>query len=167
MYSCITKACFIHRISVASNAIQTIDNEANKGYHLVTGLTTWGGYNLLRRDRIVRKHGGVCMYIRDSIQYSLLNELIDASFELWIKVILCRLPRGFSSIIVGTVNHLPGSDNPAMLNYLMNCLSSIESRYPHCGILLLGGFTKLKSKIQFQAHFTNESSNFQLELKIS
>jgi hypothetical protein len=107
------------------------------------------------------------MYIRDSIQYSLLNELIDASFELWIKVILCRLPRGFSSIIVGTVNHLPGSDNPAMLNYLMNCLSSIESRYPHCGILLLGGFTKLKSKIQFQAHFTNESSNFQLELKIS
>ena len=91
------------------------------------------GYNLLRRDRIVRQHGGACVhiYIRDSIQYSLLDELMDASFEvLWIKVRPSCLPRGFSSIIVGTVYHPPGSDNSAMLNYLMNSLSSIESQYP-------------------------------------
>ena len=102
------------------------------------------GYNLLRRDRIVRQHGGVCIYIRDSIQYSLLDKLMDASFEvLWIKVRPSRLPRGFSSIIVGTVYHPPGSDNSAMLNYSMNSLSSVESQYPHCGILLLGNFNKL------------------------
>jgi hypothetical protein len=29
------KACFIRRISVASNAIKTIDNEANEVYHLI------------------------------------------------------------------------------------------------------------------------------------
>lgn len=30
-----------------------------------------------------------------------------------------------------------------MLNYLFNCLSSIEARFPGCGILLLGDFNKL------------------------
>ena len=31
----------------------------------------------------------------------------------------------------------------AVLNYLMDCLSSIESKYPNCGIILLGDFNKL------------------------
>ena len=84
------------------------------------------------------------MYIKDSIQYSLLDDLNDFSFEvLWAKIRPARLPRGISNVIVGTVYHPPSSNNPAKLNYLMNCLSSIESRYPNCGILLLGDFNKL------------------------
>lgn len=78
------------------------------------------------------------------MQYSVLDDLANSQFEvLWIKIRPNRLPRGFSNIIVGNVYHPPSSDNAAMLNYLMNCMSSIESRYKNSGILLLGDFNKL------------------------
>ena len=55
-----------------------------------------------------------------------------------------RLPRGVNSIILGTVYHPPNSNDTVMLEYLMDCLSSIESRYPNSGTILLGDFNKLK-----------------------
>ena len=66
-----------------------------------------------------------------------------------------KLPRGFSSIVVGTVYHPPRADNTAMLNYLMDSLSSIETRHSNCGIILLGDFNsiniaKLKSSFQLK-----------------
>ena len=102
------------------------------------------GFNLVCLDRQTSVHGSVCTYVKNSLQYSVLDDLADSQFEvLWIKIRPNCLPRGFSNIIVGNVYHLPNSDNAAMLNYLMNCMSSIESRYKNSGILLLGYFNKL------------------------
>lgn len=53
----------------------------------------------------------------------MLNDLAYSSFEvLRIKIRPISLPRGLSSIVVGTVYHPPSADNSAMLSYLMNCL---------------------------------------------
>ena len=72
------------------------------------------------------------------------NELADTSFgALWIHLHLRRLPRGFSNVVVGVVYHPPRSDNAAMLDYLSNCLSYIESHFPNSGLILLGDFNKL------------------------
>ena len=112
--------------------------------HIYNNVVAISDFNLLRRDRKDRQHGGVCIYIRDSIQFSLLDDLSEPSFEvIWVKIRPDRLPRGFSNVIVGTVYHPPSSNNLAMLNYLWNCLSSIESKYSNCGILLLGDFNNL------------------------
>ena len=82
-------------------------------------------------------HGGVCTYIKDSIQFSLPVDLVDSSFEvLWIKIRPTRLQRGLGSIVIGTVYHPSSTDNSAMLSYLMNCPSSIESQHSNSGILL-------------------------------
>jgi hypothetical protein len=40
------------------------------------------GYNLFRRDRKGGQHGGVGIYIKDSIQFSLLDDLSDPSLEV-------------------------------------------------------------------------------------
>ena len=81
--------------------------------------------------------GGVCIYIKDSMHYTAINELADTSFEaLWVHLHLRRLPRGFSNLVVGVVYHPPRSDNAAILDYLSNCLSYI-------GLILLGDFNKL------------------------
>ena len=89
------------------------------------------GYNLIRRDRVEGTHGGVCVYIKDSIAFTVLDELYDSSFEiLWINTRPNRMPRGITNMIIGTVYHPPSADNSDMLDYLSNCLSFLESRFP-------------------------------------
>ena len=103
--------------------------------HIHNNVVAISGFNLLHRDRKYGQYGGVCIYIRDSIQFSLLDDLFEPSFEvIWVKIRPDRLPRGFSNVIVGTVYHPPSSNNSAMLNYLWNCLSLIESKYLNCEI---------------------------------
>ena len=70
------------------------------------------GYHLYRRDRINRIHARVCMFIKGSIISQELTELQSEEHEvLWLNVRPRRLPRGFSSIIIGVVYHPPGADN--------------------------------------------------------
>ena len=43
------------------------------------------GYNFFRRDRSKDLHGGVCIYIKDSIKYEVLDDLSDERLEaIWI-----------------------------------------------------------------------------------
>ena len=112
--------------------------------HIHDNVVALGGYNIVRRDRINKLHGGVCIYIKDSIHYTAINELADTSFEaIWVHLHLRRLPRGFSNLVVGVVYHPPRSDDVAMLDYLSNCLSYIESHCLNSGLILLGDFNKL------------------------
>ena len=112
--------------------------------HIHNNVLSINGFNLVRLDRKTRIHGGVCTYIKDSIQFSILDDLIDPLYEvLWIIIRPARLPRGISSIVIGTVYHPPNANDSAMLTYLMDCLSSVESKHPNSGILLLGDFNGL------------------------
>ena len=84
------------------------------------------------------------IYIKDSIAFTVLDELYNSSFEiLWINIRPNRLPRGITNLIVGTVYHPPSADNSDMLDYLLNCLSLLESRFPNCGLIILDDFNKL------------------------
>ena len=86
------------------------------------------GYNIIRRDRVTRDHGGICTYIRGSIGYDVLSDLMDENFEvLWVKIRPNRLPRGIPSIIVGTVYHPPSAIDFLILDYLYESLSKIEA----------------------------------------
>ena len=53
-----------------------------------------------------------------------------------------RLPRGYSSIIVGVI-YRPPSDNHALIRDLLSSLTKIESEFPNCGIILAGDFNRL------------------------
>ncbi len=102
------------------------------------------GYNLIRRDRKNGQHGGVCIYIKDLTKYERINDLNNDHFEaLWINLRMPRLPRGFNNLVIGTVYHPPSANGPAMLDYLSSCLSSLESRFPNCGLIILGDFNRL------------------------
>ena len=60
-------------------------------------------YNIIRRDRTEIEHGGVCVYIKNTIKFAVVDDLEDPSFEaLWIHISPTRLPRGCSSILLGT-----------------------------------------------------------------
>lgn len=103
-------------------------------------------YNIIRRDRTEAEHGGVCVYIKNTIKFTVVDDLKDPSFEaLWIQINPTRLPRGFSSILLGALYHPPSANDSALLEYLERCLSSIETRYSNCGLCLVGDFNKLQT----------------------
>ena len=91
--------------------------------HTHSNVVGLNGYNLIRKDRQEGLHGGICIYIKDSIKVSFLDTLPISSLEvLWVNLRPTRLPRGIHSIIVGTVYHPPNADNTEMLTYLMETL---------------------------------------------
>ena len=105
------------------------------------------GYQLLRRDRKHKGHGGVCLYIGNHIQCEILSCLYNEDREvLWAMLRPKRLPRGNSCIIIGVVYHPPDANNNDMLVYLRTSMEYIEANYTNYGIILLGDFNKLDFK---------------------
>ena len=71
-------------------------------------------YQLYRRDRVNRLHGGVCMYVKDSMNCKILADLNHSDHEvLWANLRPKRLPRGISNIIVAVVYQPPAADAAA------------------------------------------------------
>ena len=95
-------------------------------------------------------------HLKDTINFTVLDDFRDPSFEmLWAKLGPARLPRGCNSIVVGTLYHPPSASDPAIMEYLIKCLSTIESCYPNCGILIAGDSNRLQ--------ITRLRNNFQLK----
>ena len=84
------------------------------------------------------------MYVRNNIQCNIVQDLLDSNFEIvWVHIRPTRLPRGIPCIIIGTLYHPPSANNQEILDHLLKCLSTIESRFPNSGIILLGDFNNL------------------------
>ena len=105
------------------------------------------GYNLCLKNRKSGVHGGVGLYINNTIKYKALTDLYHPELEvLWAHLRPVRLPRGFPCIVSGTVYHTlypNGCSDAAMIDYLICSLTTIEGRYSGCGILLSGDFNRL------------------------
>ena len=105
------------------------------------------GNTVFRRDRIRDNHSGVCIYVQaDQLRkFKQISHIIccDDHEILWLHICPNRLPRGYSSIIVGVIYH-PLSDNDALIcDHLLYSLTKIESEFPKCGIILAGDFNRL------------------------
>ena len=147
----------------------------NANYDLVCITETWlrrhipdsavniTGYNLIRLDRKEAIHGGVCLYVKDHIPFSILEDFGDDNNNLlevlWVKLRPPRLPRGFSNIVVGLIYHPPTANSSIMLEYLTNCLSPLEANHASSGVILLGDLNQLNT--------SRLSSNFGLKQTVN
>ena len=154
------------------------------------------GYNFIFKNRSGGCHGGVGLYIKDSISFKCLDhlqhpvlsrfstseycrakrlfsfvstELVPLGFSrtlkdkgtkslrakifasgkpalevLWVRLTPKRLPRGFPCLVISVIYHPPNADDREMLSYLSTSLTTIESDYPGCGLMLAGDFNRLK-----------------------
>ncbi len=101
-------------------------------------------YNFISKNRTTGIHGGVGLYIKNSIKFRLLAHLQVNNMEvLWVWLRPKRLPRGVPCVIIGTIYHPPNADDREMLDYLSTTLTIIEGQYPDCGIFLAGDFNRL------------------------
>ena len=112
--------------------------------HIHNNIVSVPGYSIERRDRSNGQHGGVCIYIRNSIKYQVLHDMMNTEIEaLWVKLRTSCLPRGISCIILCNLYHPPSGNDQQAINYLYESLTTIEANFPSCGIILLGDFNKL------------------------
>ena len=107
-------------------------------------------YSLIHLDRTTDHHGGVGLYIENSIKLKHLEKLSDPDIEaLWAWLRPSRLPRGVPCIVAGVIYH-PHFNNSirdaALVNYLSASLTSLEGEYPGCGFVLCGNFNCLNTR---------------------
>ena len=111
--------------------------------HVPDELINIKGNQLFRRDRVNRPHGGVCLYVKTSIQCTAVSDLYNADHEvLWVSLKPNCLPRGFSNVVVGVVYHPPDAHNMSIKDYLGSSLETMESKYPNSAIIMTGDFNK-------------------------
>ena len=115
------------------------------------------GCSFIYRNRTTDHHGGVGLYIENSIKFKRLDSLLDPDIEaLWAWLRPSRLPRGVPCLIAGVIYHPYFNDSyrdAALSNYLSASLSSMEGEYLGCGFLLCGDFNRLNIRrltTQFQ-----------------
>ena len=85
-------------------------------------------------------------YVKNTMKFAVVADLEDPFFKvLWIQISPTRLPRGYSSILLGALYHLASANDSAFLGHLERCLSSIETRYSNCGLCLVGDFNRLQT----------------------
>ena len=138
--------------------------------HILDSAVAINGFNLIRRDRQETIHGGVCIYVKETIPFSILDNLNDENGlleVLWVKLRPTRLPRGISRIVAEVVYHPPKAANSPMLDYLTKCLIELEAKHPNCGIAVLGDLNqlneaRLKSNFDLKqiVHFLTRGKSF-------
>ena len=113
---------------------------------LSDGIVQIPGFAVVRKDRKVIDHRGVCAYIQEgNCRYKQLKDLncCEGHESLWLYLRLNRLPRRFSCIIAGVIYHPPKADGPLLPDHLLPSLALMEARYPNCGLLVTGDFNPL------------------------
>ena len=102
------------------------------------------GYNIVRRDREFRRGGGVMCYVRSDIPFKTWPALQSEQETIWITARPSKLPRQFSTLLIGTLYHPPNANNRDMLSHLTTSIDTILKDHPYAGILLMGDFNSLK-----------------------
>ena len=102
---------------------------------------------ILRKNQ---EHGGVCLYVKGSIQCKIFQDFhSDDQEALWAFLRPKRLPRGFSNLIVAVVYHPdqhPDTSDAALNEYLTASLDKMEAKFPNSGILIAGDFNQFYFK---------------------
>ena len=55
--------------------------------HIDNNSVAISGYNVIRQDRTEAEHGGICLYVKESIRFKTLDDMADENFEiLWTQL---------------------------------------------------------------------------------
>ena len=117
-------------------------NETHFKQNHTTAVIQIAGYNILRRDRLNRRAGGVAIVLQKDWDYEVLDIAgDDRTFELlWVRV-----KRGNCKWILGAVYHPPKPifSTNLFLDHLERSTDYFLSKYPEYRIAMGGDFNQL------------------------
>ena len=84
--------------------------------------------SIIRLDRQVVEHGGVCLYVKDGYsKYRVIQELqcCEEHEILWVHLRPTRLPRGYSCLVMAIVYHpdTSAANNDNIRDHLFSSLT--------------------------------------------
>ena len=100
------------------------------------------GFSCIRNDRCDdQRGGGLCTYIRNTLDFLELKDLSHPDIESqWFLIKPKRLPRGIDVIVIASVYHPPQNNDLTLRNHLFESLDNALTNFPNAGIVLLGDF---------------------------
>ena len=102
------------------------------------------GFSLERKDRCLRRGGGVACYVKNSIRYTRLSILEDEDLEvLWLKIMPKRSPRKISCVLLACIYSTQDTDFLRMRDHRITGIHKTLRKHPDCGILITGDFNQL------------------------
>lgn len=95
---------------------------------------TIDGFNLIREDRVVRRGGGVGIYIKNSIKFKIVSSgCLDFVEYIWVELIL-----NSKNILLGVLYRPPRSNLESFFDYFEESLSNFYTTYDN--IICCGDF---------------------------
>ncbi len=111
------------------------------------------GFVVIRRDRTDSVlGGGVCIYIKQTLQHKIWTTTYDDDVEsLWITIRPRRLPREVPILTLGVLYMPPGCSarprkDTQYVSHILHSLDTISNAHPDCGIMVVGDFNHMKDK---------------------
>ena len=116
--------------------------------HIADSVVEIPNYSIIRLDRQVVEHGGVCVYVKDGYsKYRVIQELqcCEEHEILWVHLRTTRLPRGYSCLVMAIVYHpdTSAANNDNIRYHLFSSLTLAEYMYPNCTFIVCGDFNRL------------------------
>ena len=148
-------------MSLAPKITEVAEFAVRKDIDLVCFTETWlkeriadsvvkiPNYSIIRLDRQVVEHGGVCLYVKDGYsKYRVIQELqcCEENEILWFHLRRpTRLPRGYSCLVMAIVYHpdTSAANNDNIRDHLFSSLTLAESMYPNCAFMFCVDFNRL------------------------
>ena len=110
------------------------------------------GLNIVRRDRLCGRGGGVAIYVNHDIPLKIRDDLNDQFFEcLWVTIRPKWLPRSISRIALGCVYLPPSlltSEIENFYDYFITCYDKLCVESPNTAIILAGDFNPASNGFQ-------------------
>ena len=116
------------------------------------GIVNVSGLNIVRRDRLCGRGGGVAIYVNHDIPLKIRDDLNDQFFEcLWVTIRPKWLPRSISRIALGCVYLPPSlltSEIENFYDYFITCYDKLCVESPNTAIILGGDFNPASNGFQ-------------------
>ena len=157
----VPKIMLANVMSLAPKITEVAEFAVRKDIDLVCFTETWlkeriadsvvkiPKYSIIRLDRQVVEHGGVCLYVKDGYsKYRVIQELqcCEENEILWVHLRRpTRLPRGYSCLVMAIVYHpdTSAANNDNIRDHLFSSLTLAESMYPNCAFMFCVDFNRL------------------------
>ena len=104
-----------------------------------------GGFSVERKDRCDGcTGGGFACYIRNSFMYKRLSNLDENELEvIWLNIMLKKIPRKFSCILVACIYFTQMTEYAKMRDHLIACVDSAIRKHLECGVIITGDFNQM------------------------
>ena len=131
------------RYSMSNNLIDLIAfNETRLDPNVTNNMIHFNDYDLIRKDRS-RNGGGVCMYLRSSINYKIRNDLVPSELE----AVCIEIIKPHSKPFFVTTEYRPPNASSKFFDYFEKLIKAIdnENKEMYTGLsklFLVGGCVK-------------------------